>query len=98
MTSKWTPEGTPKTNKNRYQTVISVFGRALVRVLPRPSWSWILTATGGQDDGQKDSKRGGKWGPSTTQGSLLERIKVFSQAHAPAIASGVGQCLHVYRV
>ena len=48
MRSKWTPEGIPKTDKNRYQTVISVFGRALVRVLPQPPKSWILIARGGR--------------------------------------------------
>ena len=46
MTSEWSPEGGPKPDKNRDQTVISVFGRALLRVLPQPPWSWILTATG----------------------------------------------------
>ena len=47
MMSKCGPEGVPKTDKRQYQTVISDFGRALVRVLSPPPWSWILTAAWG---------------------------------------------------
>ena len=47
MMSKCGPEGVPKTYKNQYQTVTSDFGRALVRVLSPPPWSWILTAAWG---------------------------------------------------
>ena len=47
MRSKCGPEGVPKTDKRQYQTVISDFGRALVRVLSPPPWSWILTAAWG---------------------------------------------------
>ena len=36
MISKCGPEGVPKTDKRQYQTVISDFGRALVRVLSPP--------------------------------------------------------------
>ena len=36
-----------KHTKKQYQTVISDFGRALVRVLSPPPWSWILTAAWG---------------------------------------------------
>ena len=36
MKSKCGPEGVPKTDKRQYQTVISDFGRALVRVLMDP--------------------------------------------------------------
>ena len=45
--SKCCPEGVPKTDKRQYQTVISDFGRALVRVLSPPPWSCILTAAWG---------------------------------------------------
>ena len=44
LRSKCGPEGVPKTNKRQYQTVISDFGRTLMRVLSPPPWSWILTA------------------------------------------------------
>ena len=47
MSSKCGPEGIQKIHKRQYQTVISDFGRALVRVLSPPPWSWILTAAWG---------------------------------------------------
>ena len=69
MRFKCGPEVVPKTNKRQYQLVITDFGRALVRVLSPPPWSWILTAAWGQDAGQKESKRGGQSRSSGTQGS-----------------------------
>ena len=47
LRSKCAPEGVPKTRKRQYKMVISDFGRALVRVLSPPPWSWILTAAWG---------------------------------------------------
>ena len=109
MKSKCGPEGVPKTDKRQYQTVISDFGCALVRVL-RP---W------GQAAGQKGSKRGGQSGSSGTQASParhLWRIAVLPRPqrlwnhllqasffghrwiacdHPCALVSGVGPCLHL---
>ena len=57
---KCDPEGIPKSDKSRFQTVISVFGGTLVRAVPPPCRSWVPTGTGGQDVRQKDFEKDSK--------------------------------------
>ena len=75
MMFKFGPEGVRKTNKRQYQTVISDFGRALVRVLSPPPWSWILTAAWEAGCRPKGVQRGWsirlEWHTGVTSEALL---------------------------
>ena len=78
----WSRRRPKNREKRQYQTVISDFGRALVRVLSPPAWSWILTAAWGAGCRPKGVKRGGQSGWSGTQGSPARhfwRIAVVPQ-------------------
>ena len=81
MTSKWNPEGTPKPDKNRNQTVISVVGRALFRVRPQPLRSWILTGAGVQLERMENRAHAPQKG---YRGRLfLEHVTVLPQPQRP---------------
>ena len=70
-----------KLTKRQYQTVISDFGRALVRVLSPSPWSWLPTAAWGAGCRPKGLQMRWsirlKWHIGLTSGALLAHRKCF---------------------